>query len=121
MIQERTGTPNGRLEAQSYGFIDFRVHFRRLLGFTLCSLVFLWVLWGALLRPWTPKREARSVQQSISGQLRSSDICMCFIVFSEVTEPKLPSGDVLWLIVETFDHMWVALVTLFRICELNVA
>ena len=25
------------------------------------------------------------------------------------------------LIVDTFDHMWVTLVTLFRICELNVA
>ena len=41
-------------------------------------------------------------------------------MFSEVTEPKWPIGDVLWLMVNTFDHMWVALVTLFRICELNV-
>ena len=45
---------------------------------------------------------------------------MCFIVFSEVTDPKWPIRDVLWLRVSTFDHMWVPLVALFLIFEPNV-
>jgi len=45
---------------------------------------------------------------------------MCFTVFSEVTDPKWLIGDVLWLKVNTSDHMWVPLVQLFLIFEPNV-
>ena len=76
----------------------------RLLGFTLGSLVFRLVLWDAFVCPWRPKREARRIQKAISGQHGSSDICMCFKVFSEVTDPKWRIWDVLWLMVTTFDH-----------------
>ena len=82
-----------------------------------CSLVFLWALWDALLRPWTPKREARSVQKTISGQHRSSNICVRFIVFSEITDPKYAIGDALWPIVSTFDDRCVPLVPFFLIFE----
>jgi len=88
VIQGCTGTPNGCLEAQNSIFIDFRIHFRRLPGSAFGSLVFLGARWDTLLRPWTLKREARSVQKTILGQHRSSDICTCFTVFSEVTDPK---------------------------------
>ena len=120
MIQGCTGASNGHLEAQSAIFIGLRVHFKRLLGSTWGSLVFLVALWETLLCPWTRKREARRVQKAISGQHESSDICMCFTVFSEVTDPKWPTGDALWPIVSTFDHMWVPLVALFQIFEPNV-
>jgi hypothetical protein len=96
------------------------VHFRRLLGSTSGCLVFLWALLEAFLCPWTRKREARRVQKAISGQHESSDICMSFTVFSEVTDPKWPIGDALWPIMSTFDHMWMPLVPLFQIFEPNV-
>ena len=48
----------------------------------------LLALWEAFLCPWTQKREAGRVQKAISGQHKSSDICMCFTVFSEVSDPK---------------------------------
>jgi len=88
VIQGCTGASNGHIEAQSSIFIGIRVHFRGVLGFTLGSLGFLLALLEGLLCPWTQKREARRVQKTISGQHGSSDICMCFTVFSEVTDPK---------------------------------
>ena len=48
---------------------------------------------------------------------------MCFVVFSEVTIVLTLSGafgDVLWLMVSTFDDMWVPLVSLFLIFDPNV-
>ena len=121
-MQGCTGASNGHLEAQSSIFIGLRVHFKRLLGSTWVFLVFLVSLWEAFLCPWTRKRGARRVQKAISGQHESSDICMRFRAFSEVTDPKWPTGtgDALWPIVSTFDHMWMPLVPLFLIFELNV-
>ena len=55
--------------------------------------------------PGTKKRR-RSGQKTILGQHGSSDICMCFTVFSEVGDPKWTIWGVLWLRMTTFGHMW---------------
>ena len=42
---------------------------------------------------------------------------MCFLRLLTASDPF---GDILWLMVSTFDHMWVPLVPLFLIFEPNV-
>ena len=79
---------------------------------------------GALGCPFVSldsKREARSIEKTILGQRGSSYICMCFPVFSEVTDPSGSFGDVLWVMVSTFDCTLWTLVPLFLICEPNVS
>ena len=43
---------------------------------------------GWSFAPLDSKREARSVQKIISDLHTSSDVCMCFTAFSEVTDSK---------------------------------
>ena len=86
------GASNGHLEAHNSRFIDFRVHFRRLLGSTLGSLVFLWALWDVLLRPRGAKRRLEVSKRPYQANAEVVIFVCVFVCFLRLLTPSSRLG-----------------------------
>ena len=92
VIQGCTWASNGHLEAQAFIFIGLWVHFRRLLGSTLGSLVFLWALWDVLLRPWTPKEKPEVSKRLYQANTEVVIFVFVFVCFLRLLTPSSRLG-----------------------------